>query len=58
MALERVGEAARGLFSICVVAAAMGVLARDDRTALSFRAVCALGATVCALRAILRLIGK
>ena len=45
----------QALFSICVAAVAMDVLARDDRTVPSFRAVCALCCALCATRLILRL---
>jgi len=51
-------EAARGLFSICAIAAAMELLSRDERTALSFRSVCALATCVCVLRAIIRWVGN
>jgi len=55
---EALMEAARGLFSICAIAAAMELLSRDERTALSFRSVCALATCVCVLRAIIRWVGN
>lgn len=48
---------AEALFSICVMAVAMDVLTQDGRSALSFRAACALVCALCAARLALRLFG-
>ena len=48
---------AEALFSICVMAVAMDVLTQDGRSALSFRAACALACALCAARLALRLFG-
>ena len=50
MDLQALGEAVRQLFGICVAAAAMEQLAGDGDMAQPFRALCALAATLCALR--------
>lgn len=50
---EGLREPVWALFSICVAAAAMDMLAGDRRTALSFRSLCALAMSLCALRVIL-----
>ena len=46
---------ALALFSICAAVAALETLVSDERAAQPFRAVCALAASVCALRAALPL---
>ena len=56
MAIQPIIDAARGLFSICVAVAALEQLAGDGRTARPFRALCALAATLCALRMAARLL--
>ena len=50
--MQPLAEAARGLFGVCVAVAAMELLAGDGAAARPFRAVCALAATLCALRMI------
>lgn len=50
MDMGALGETVRGLFGICVVAAAMEQLAGEGGMAKPFRALCALAATLCALR--------
>jgi len=50
MKLQALAAAARGLFSICVAVAAMELLAGEGGAARSFRSLCALAATLCALR--------
>ena len=50
---DTLGKPAVALFSVCVVAAAMETLAGEGRTAQSFRGICALAASVMALRAIM-----
>ena len=50
MNVRALGEAARGLFGICVAVAAMEQLAGQGSMARPFRALCALAATLCALR--------
>lgn len=49
-------EAARGLFAICAVAAAMDMFLKDERGALAFRSICALAVSTCAVRLLLRLV--
>ena len=51
---EAIREPVLGLFSICVAAAALEALVGEGRMALSFRSVCALAASVCAVRVLLR----
>jgi len=48
--VRALGETSLGLFSICVLLAAMGLLAQDGRASLPFRSACALAGTLCALR--------
>ena len=43
------------LFSVCAAVAALETLVSDERAARSFRAVCALAASLCTLRAVLPL---
>lgn len=50
MDMRALGEAVRGLFGICVAAAAMEQLAGEGSMAKPFRALCALAATLCVLR--------
>ena len=56
MLQKTIGENAAALFSVCVCVACMEVLAGKGGTARSFRAVCAVAASVMALRAVLSLI--
>ena len=56
MNLRALEEAARGLFSICVTVAALERLAGEGGAARAFRALCALAATLCALRMFARLL--
>lgn len=44
------------LFSLCAAAAALETLVGDERAARPFRALCALAASLCALRAVMPLI--
>lgn len=53
---ESLREAALSLFSICVAAVAMDTVIRDARAARPFRAVCALAASVSALRVLGRIL--
>lgn len=47
---------ALGLFSICLAVAAVEQCVGDAREALSFRSLCALALSACALRLVLRLV--
>ena len=47
----------KGLFSICLMVAAMDVLAGEGRAALSFHSMCALASTLCAIRAVIGVLG-
>ena len=42
------------LLSVCTASALLETLTRDERAALSYRALCALAVAVCALRAVMR----
>ena len=48
--IQALEEAAKGLFGICVTVAALEQLAGEGGPARTFRALCALAATLCALR--------
>ena len=50
-------EPALTLFSICATAVMLDALVADSRGERPFRALCALAASVCALRALLRALG-
>ena len=56
MSPEHLLSFARELFAICAAAAAMELLVQGRRPDPAFRTVCAVAATVCALRAVARLI--
>ena len=47
----------KGLFSICLMVAAMDVLAGDSQEALSFHSLCALASALCAVRGVISLLG-
>lgn len=47
---------ALGLFSICLAVAAVELCVGDAREAISFRSLCALALSVCALRLALSLV--
>ena len=47
----------KGLFSICLMVAAMDVLADEGRGALSFHSLCALASALCAVRAVFGILG-
>ncbi|MBQ6120455.1 MAG: hypothetical protein IJI59_01800 [Clostridia bacterium] len=55
MTIQALEEAAKGLFGICVTVAALEQLAGEGGPARTFRALCALAATLCALRMFARL---
>ena len=55
--MSQLSQAARGLFAICAVAAALELLIGDGRSALTFRPVCALAVATGAVRLLLRLLG-
>ncbi len=55
MDMQALAEAARGLFGICVAVAAMELLNGSGSAAKPFRSLCALAATLCALRMAVRL---
>lgn len=54
--MQMLREAARGLFGVCVAVAAMELAAGDGSMSRPFRSVCALAATLCALRMAVRLL--
>ena len=51
---EAITEPVRGLLSICVIVAALDSIAESNRSALSFRSLCALASAVCVCRAVMR----
>ena len=53
---ETLKNPALELFSLCAAAAALETLVGDERAARPFRALCALAASLCALRAVMPLI--
>ena len=53
--IQALTEAARELFGICVAVAAMEMWTGTGSAAKSFRSLCALAATLCALRMAVRL---
>ena len=55
MSIQALEEAARGLFGICVTVAALEQTVGEGSPARAFRALCALVATLCALRMFARL---
>lgn len=56
MRSEAIRLAVCELFAICAAAAALETLTHDERSGPPFRAVCALAATLCAMRALQRLL--
>lgn len=54
--IQAMKEAAKGLFAICVTVAAIEQLAGQGGAARSIRSLCALAATLCALRMLARLL--
>jgi len=56
MDIPALTQAAQALFSICAAVAAMELLAGEGGAARSFRSLCALAATLCALRVLVKLL--
>ena len=57
MTVQALAEAAKALFGICVTVAALELLTGEDGPAArAFRGLCALAATLCALRMFARLL--
>ena len=50
MDIQALAATAKGLFGICVTVAAMEQLAGESGSGRAFRSLCALAATLCALR--------
>ena len=50
MEAQAIGDAARGLFGICVAVAAMEQLTGKGASSRPFRSLCALAAMLCAMR--------
>lgn len=52
MLSETIRQPVMTLFWLCVVSAAMGAFVKERRAGLSIDGICALGAAICALRAV------
>ena len=56
MDMRAFGETARALLCICATVAMTELLAGEESASRPFRSVCALAATLCALRMVFRLL--
>ena len=56
MEMRAFGETARALFCVCTAVAMTELLAGEGCASRPFRSVCALAATLCALRMVSRLL--
>ena len=56
MEVQAIGDAARGLFGICVAVAVMEQLTGKGASSRPFRSLCAFAAVLCAMRLVIGLV--